>query len=1197
VAGQVVCLGVAALATLAAGGAEAPNPPVLAPLESVLKLDDSEYYVPGYAFRQQPEQRFPVGWVGRSEPQTGVSCQPLGVVQGKQAFLLHPPYRGGTGYTFQDYRLQIPADSEPSLEGFVAIHPNVAALSDGVVFRILTEGSPVWEFKATNAAWTPFKLDFSAWAGKEVQVRFLSDVGPRNDSAYDWALWGERQLVMSGNVVPPPQHPPAPALVLSNMWPQAAGGVAPRSAFSGVARANATANGATLAYEGADGRVEHTWEFPTNSAAPCLGTWVCRIQAPGGPLYELPLAGLGGFEWAKPARWHSAGRPLGGPAASCLLEWETEDGPCGVLVTADLQGKSLVLELSASTGALTAFEAGDWGPLYSRRLVTVPYYGGKVRYLPRQDVFVNAFLDWTWSGASEQASLRAAYLPKTDGSRNPLRERIVFAVAWHLAEVFPNNPNPPSPFRSHLAGRPVLDLWGGRFPHISAGLTDLGWWGLTNAVALVHIWQRDGYDNALPAHYPAMALMGGEEGLRAVGETARQMGFRLALHENYAEYFPNYEGFQADDVALLSTGERRPGWYNVFTGVRAFAAKPGRMRALAQGQSPEIHRRYRTSAAFLDELSAVLPWVQVDFDARVEGAASFAACREAYRDLFDYAREAHEGPVFGEGGNHWYTAGLVDGVEAEFRSGAGWPGNQGPDAPLMADFDLLRIHPLQVNHGMGYHQRWWNTAGWQPLPPMAVMDQYRLQEVAFGHSGFVSNLIWDQLPFPLRVKAWQAADAMTALWWTELPFTWLEARLLSGLGRRCGAAQPLGLEYRSAGSWVDGSTAAKAGVWEALRVTYEGGLTVLANQGDAELDAPGVTLPRLGWHASAPGFRAFTGKLGGAWVDYAEDTHEYFANARNSRDWRHPGCRPWGLQRLVPVPAESRTLAFFCAWAAASAPGPGEELLCHLETLPAKPAEADVVAEWSLPLATRSPAPGDTNAVLTGPHPCRLPEALPDGDYTLFLGLWDPQTGRRAFVEGADPQHRRLAARVNVRAAGTAITLTPVLPPPEADDGAFAQNLNLPDTLVDFGPLRTDGSVWLFREGSAWVVRTWPPACDFTLELNRRWFPAPATVNSPGGREASVQPVVQADWWRLPLNAAREYRWARPLPTLQATRAEPQGVRLSWPASAAETYVVEGSEDLREWVPLSPPVQTMAANLEWSVEVRPAANFFRLRIE
>jgi len=71
----------------------------------------------------------------------------------------------------------------------------------------------------------------------------------------------------------------------------------------------------------------------------------------------------------------------------------------------------------------------------------------------------------------------------TDGTRVPLRERAVFTAAWYLAEVLPNPPNPPSPWRGFLANKIVLDIWGGTFTNIADNLSKLAGYGITNCVA------------------------------------------------------------------------------------------------------------------------------------------------------------------------------------------------------------------------------------------------------------------------------------------------------------------------------------------------------------------------------------------------------------------------------------------------------------------------------------------------------------------------------------------------------------------------------------------------------------------------------------------------------------------------------------------------------------------------------------------
>jgi len=53
----------------------------------------------------------------------------------------------------------------------------------------------------------------------------------------------------------------------------------------------------------------------------------------------------------------------------------------------------------------------------------------------------------------------------------------------------------------------VLDIWGGSFANIAANLNNLPVMASPTACPRSH-WQRSGYDNALPMHYPANARMG-----------------------------------------------------------------------------------------------------------------------------------------------------------------------------------------------------------------------------------------------------------------------------------------------------------------------------------------------------------------------------------------------------------------------------------------------------------------------------------------------------------------------------------------------------------------------------------------------------------------------------------------------------------------------------------------------------------------
>jgi len=60
-------------------------------------------------------------------------------------------------------------------------------------------------------------------------------------------------------------------------------------------------------------------------------------------------------------------------------------------------------------------------------------------------------------------------------------------------------------------------------------------------------------------------------------------------------------------------------------------------------------------------------------------------------------RKSYQGPAYSEGYNHWWFAGLLDGNYANDK--------ELKDMPVFPDFQLLKIHPLEMdggNTGSGY---------------------------------------------------------------------------------------------------------------------------------------------------------------------------------------------------------------------------------------------------------------------------------------------------------------------------------------------------------------------------------------------------------------------------------------------------------------------------------------------------------------
>jgi hypothetical protein len=1058
--------------------------PVIVPDQPTMTLDDLGLYEVGYALRGTPEVRLPVGWTSGIDSPTGAACQSAGLQNGREAWLLHVPWRGKTGVSFQEFTLRLPRVPKIVLRGATALRADGVGKSDGVTFRVFVEGQKRLDVNRADDTWQPFALDLTAQAGKTVTLRFETDPGPQNNPSFDFALWGGRQIVLTGFAPLVQSHPAPPPLDLRRLTSRQNGNVAPPSGFAGKTDVQVTAAGAVLRYQGADGILEYHWK-PVGNAL--LGNLILRAAMTGDVPLTLPLAGGASLDWTATATSTGARLALapGGGGATLTRTYQVAGQTATVAITGRMQGKSLVFDIACDRPFLSGLRGGDWGPTMRRQQVAVPYYSNPIWFLTRENLFAGAFLDWTASGASSQAGTRAVYDARTDGTRNLLRERLVYTAAWHLAETLPNIPNPPSPFRADLANRVMLDIWGGSFATVQARLHTLSDNGFGPGTAILHDWQRSGYDNGLPAHVPANSSLGGDPAMAALVGEAQADGIEMALHENYVDYYPNFEGFTDTDIARAPDGTRVGAWYNPGTKVQSFAVKPSRILPLAKTQGPEVVRRYGSAANYLDVHSAVPPWFHVDFEAGQPGAGAFQTVWNAHRTLWAYERDLHHGPVFGEGNNHWYWSGLLDGVEAQF--GQGWRDGSGTGAPLPVDFDLLKIHPLEFNHGMGYYERWWAHGPDAGRGLLSLLDQYRMQEVAYGHQGFLGGEAWH-----------------------DPALSWLESHLMRPLTSRTALANPVAIDYFDGSRWRDTTATAKSdapGGWSRVRVRYSNGLTLWANGGETPLRVSDVTLPPNGWLATGASLRAGTTLRAGVVSDLAETPDSLFVNARPAVDWETPGTT-----RLRPtvaefVPTGLRSFHTTYHWAVGQALN--ADYGCFVHFVQSSPSDGGegirFQQDHALPKPTSQWKPGET--VTDGPWNVSVPADVAPGDYPWTVGLDAPGAGRLTLQGTSDAHSRIILGTLHVTADG--LTFTPT-PPNQGDQSA---PVNHEGRVLDFGAIRTNGSFFVRREGPDWTLRPFPRDRPFTVELSAARFGHPASTSIIRG------------WWRLPMTGAAVYRW------------------------------------------------------------------------
>ncbi len=700
-----------------------------------------------------------------------------------------------------------------------------------------------------------------------------------------------------------------------------------------------------------------------------------------------------------------------------------------------------------------------------RKTIGVPYLHGSVAYLNAQNVFTARYLDWTQSNASTAPEGWSSYNRKTDGTRHPLREVGYIAVSPHVGEVLPNIPNPPSPYLDLLGPKIMLDIWGhhkGTYAGDGENLRTLKDSGVDHLAIISHVWQRYGYDVKLPDHLPANPQFGGDESMVEFGEAANDSGYIWSLHENYIDLYPDAPMYDESAAVLRADGSMSPAWFNQGTQVQSYGLKCNRALGYAKQNAPEVHRRFGTNATYLDVHTCVPPWHQLDHDATQPMAAMARHKVERDSELFQYMRDTHEGPLFGEGWNHFYWAGKVDGTEAQVAGGAG-------HVPFL-DFDLLKLHPQMVNHGMGYYERWfpqgYDMRFGTDVGTVADIDQYRAQELAYGHAGFIGNISTDNVQWVAK-----------------------EHNMMHPAQRLYGAAKVTDISYEVAGEMVSASVALALGERMRQRITYDSGLVVWVNWSEADWTVKGHVLPQWGTLALGPETEVRTSLVDGTLADYAECPEFIFADARTSFNMPY-------LKRFVDIEpriadfedlGEGRMRVTY-EWLV------NEELdrdyTCFVHFAHPSSTENDGIVfqqDHSLVKPTSEWELGDV--ITDGPYEIDVPGDQFDS-YGILIGLYGPERVPLKGISAPGTPGRTIIGLLDLRRDGDEVAgmgladLSAIEREQDENVADFSANLNPEGTMVDFGKVATDGSLKICRTRDSLTVLPYPLEREFTVTLD-----------------------------------------------------------------------------------------------------------------
>ncbi|NUQ01844.1 MAG: hypothetical protein HUU35_18515, partial [Armatimonadetes bacterium] len=298
--------------------------PLAAELEAVplspgvTSLGDIGLYQVAYRSANQPPVAMPLGWTGWHDSASGVCYVPNQLMQGREALLIHVPWRVPSGPAWVDYRLKLPAVKSIDLAFSTAMRPDAIGPNkgDGVTFSAyVVDGEPreLLREHRDEAIWRDHRFDLSAYAGREVTVRLQVEPGPANNASFDFSYFGEPRID-AGQAADPQSAvqelcdskairatAKADLRRAANARDQ---GILPSNLLDGVNRLERAGDGYRFVYQGDDATVVYQYAPRTGT----LDDWTVSVD--GGR--SFPPAVDGGFYLARP----ETPRATGGQAVS-----------------------------------------------------------------------------------------------------------------------------------------------------------------------------------------------------------------------------------------------------------------------------------------------------------------------------------------------------------------------------------------------------------------------------------------------------------------------------------------------------------------------------------------------------------------------------------------------------------------------------------------------------------------------------------------------------------------------------------------------------------------------------------------------------------------------------------------------------------------------------------------------------------------